>query len=423
MATEAQRERRRLRRRRARVARRKLLSMGQRGGAIGAALPSAMRAKLKRLRNRRGGGQVQRTIVTNVEAPIARGMISTREVDPVHRCSFFEHLGTFEVDALTAGQPVLVQQLAPQLFKGTHIGNLAQAYEKYRFEQLVVHVKSDMASTTSGGYVVGISPDPTDIPLIAGEQSIKFVTALNGSKTANWWLSSSATTQTNPSQLRLKWFLTGAEDEIDATVQAVGIVICNVPVGNVTGHAYIQFMVSGVCAFTSPKTENEPATENAFLLKAGLKCEVGPAKQQDVGAMHTNNPWCDPIWRGVWDWGTRKNYYQLLPAITFTGAGTLKTATAMTLGHNADGVLLFYDTLEHAKEWTDTGLVSGDANGDFALPTDTAIVDLGPRDSGAEVDVLSHRIARLQLRACRNARSRQDAIDTMLMLNKREMGL
>jgi len=80
------------------------------------------------------------------------------------------------------------------LGSGTHLASMAMNYERYRFNRLSFKVVSRVPTTTGGGYLAGMTPDPFQ-ELFPGPGAKRAVRAYEGSVSAPLWQSTSVRTK------------------------------------------------------------------------------------------------------------------------------------------------------------------------------------------------------------------------------------
>lgn len=121
---------------------------------------------------------------------MASGVLQVTPTSQVVRVSGTDWIEGISISAgLEDGSTVLSQLVSPNSWEGTHAFSLSRNFEQFRFVSLDFEVSTRVPTTTAGGYIIGICPDPEQA-VNTGVSAKQFVRALSGAVSAPWWLSS-----------------------------------------------------------------------------------------------------------------------------------------------------------------------------------------------------------------------------------------
>ena len=81
--------------------------------------------------------------------------------------------------------PVQLQDLAPVVFEGTRMKQLARSFQKYRFKKAHLTVQANAPTTTTGGYVAGYTENPDQG---FDDNAISQISTLSGAVSAPLWV-------------------------------------------------------------------------------------------------------------------------------------------------------------------------------------------------------------------------------------------
>ena len=111
--------------------------------------------------------------------------------------------------------PVQLQDLAPVVFEGTRMKQLARSFQKYRFKKAHLTVQANAPTTTTGGYVAGYTENPDQG---FDDNAISQISTLSGAVSAPLWVA-----QTIPAKLRdKKWYNIDADSiEVMDSIQGM----------------------------------------------------------------------------------------------------------------------------------------------------------------------------------------------------------
>lgn len=156
--------------------------------------------------------------------------------------------------------------LSPLQLRGTHLGTVATAYERFRFSALVIEVTTRMPTTAAGGYLAGISTEPEPPPL-AGHSLKRYIRALTGSVSAPWY--QSKTVRFSVPQ-RTEWLYTAAGEDVSMTRQSQGTFLLAVDGAptNVEGAASVSLTLKWTVELRDPAVPESEASLS-WIVPAG----------------------------------------------------------------------------------------------------------------------------------------------------------
>jgi hypothetical protein len=163
-------------------------------------------------------------------APVAYGNVVTNKVPNAINVPGVDFIDAEQVTSgAKPGDTLLVLSLNPARWKGTHIAQLCESYERYRFTRLSFIVNSRAPTAVGGGYFAGTDLDPERIP---GVDPRRFVRSLPGSKSAPFWMG--VTVPVNIPSSQHKYIAAGEEERlssygnfylvVDQAPNAVGVI-------------------------------------------------------------------------------------------------------------------------------------------------------------------------------------------------------
>lgn len=106
-----------------------------------------------------------------------------------------EYITTVTVPSGTKpGTPIFTSPVTPLAFPGTRLAQMASLWDTYKFARFAIHVGSRAPTTSAGGYMAAIIPDPTFDPCSADTTCLtRTIRAASGMAAVPLWRSATAT--------------------------------------------------------------------------------------------------------------------------------------------------------------------------------------------------------------------------------------
>lgn len=290
-----------------------------------------------RRRNRGRRGRAQGTM--NVVAPLATAPVyrNIRGITTTIVGTDYLDTDTVKVDTKD-GLIVQRMQLNPMSWVGSHAAVVAKGYERFRFRSLQIRLSSRAPTTTSGGYVAGINPDPNNE--MRRHNARRSVRALYGSVSSPWWASTTLPTL----MLQNNWLFCDSADS-DRRLWSAGelLVVVDGSPANITGSIRLTTECSYTIEFMGPTVQEEDKSEPTLTLTQGDQKTT--ADKRSVLA--------DGDWDKAWNMSAYEIVYLLAPEWKDIGKNamgdTVPAKYARSANYNAGThVFVFFEDYDSA---------------------------------------------------------------------------
>lgn len=152
--------------------------------------PAPRRTALRAVRLRTSTIPAAVNTASNMRSRQPKKVVSTRNTDR------FLH---FVIPKGTERGTVVVQQLVATSMTA-RLRLQGALYQKWSIDEMIFEVQTQTPTTTTGGYVIGITNDPS-VRVGVGEEALRTIVALDGSQTAKLWQSTVCHLRPNKTQV------------------------------------------------------------------------------------------------------------------------------------------------------------------------------------------------------------------------------